>query len=126
MRRLAHQLIGLEERAEHVEDLVEAGALAELAQLVALGVREIGGLRVRRGLEHEREPQELDDVARERQEVFPVARRAVDGLERRAGVVPDHRRRERAHRHRSRRAEQLRGRLRLEPAFAVGDRRVEQ
>ncbi len=89
-------------------------------------MREIGGLRVRRGLQHEREPQELDDIARERQEILAVARGPVDRLERRTRVMPDNGRRERAHRNGRRRAEQLRGRVRLEPAFTVGDRRVEE
>src|SRR3989449_3060438 len=45
-----------------------------------------------RGLQHERAPKQLDDVARERHEVFPLAHRAVDRLER-GGRVPDEQRR---------------------------------
>src|SRR5206468_12417366 len=126
VRRLAYRLVGVEERAEHVEDLVESGGLAEASQLVALGVGDVGQLRRRRRLEDERAAQQLDDVAREGREVLAVTRRAVDRLQRGGGVVREERGGERAHLGRRGGAEQARGGVRLEAAVSVGDGGVEQ
>ena len=85
--RLPHGGVGVEERAQHVEKIVERGRLGECPQLVGLGVRHVGELRGRRRLEHERPPQQLDDVAREGAQILAVARGPVDGLQRRRGLV---------------------------------------
>ena len=91
MGRLPHARVGVEQRPGDVEDLVEPHALAELPELVALGVRELGQLGGGRGLEDEHAAAHLDDVAHEALQILAVPSGAVDRLERRRGVEPEER-----------------------------------
>jgi hypothetical protein len=70
MRRLAHERVGVEERAQHVQDLVEAAPRRARAAR-CLPWRRSASFGVGARLEHQREPQQLDDVARERQQSSP-------------------------------------------------------
>ena len=106
VRRSRIRPVGVEERAQHVEELVGGRRLRRPPQLVGLGGGQVGELRGRRRLEHEQPAQQLDDVrGRTRRDPPPRGRPGRSPPARRR-LVGDERLDEGAHLGRRRGAEQ--------------------
>ena len=126
IRRAAHLTIGLEERAQEVDQLVRRRGRAGGLERLGLVRGEIGEHPGWADLEDEQPPHGLDHLAAEQREILAGLRGAVDGLERGGPIAAEQRRHERADMDGRGGAEEPGHSRLVEPPLAVGDGGIEQ